>query len=327
MHRAVSSLVATLAVMIVIVVGASAPVTAATGSHASLSKMCGSLSAIPSTYAHVIWIWMENHSESQIIGPPGSTAAKNSPYVNGTLVAACGLATNYHNITHPSLPNYLAATSGSTQGLTKDCLPAKCSNGSASLFGQLKSWRAYEESMPSNCFAANTTLYAPKHNPPAYYKLLGASCQADDVPLGALTTGSLAQDLAKGTLPSFSFITPNLCNDTHGCSTSTGDAWLSKVVPEITASSAYQAGGTALFITWDEGAGGTAGEACATNTTDKSCHVATIVISPYTPGNTTSNSLFNHYSLLRTTEQMLGLPLLGHAADPATLSMRTGFHL
>jgi hypothetical protein len=294
--------VATLAVSVA--VAASTPGVAATQAQAGAATVCGSLSASPSTYAHVIWIWMENQSEGKIIGPPGSAAANASPYVNGSLVPACGVATNYHNITHPSLPNYLAATSGSTQGVSEDCRPAKCSNTAATLFGQATSWRAYEESMPSNCSPNTTTLYVPKHNPPAYYKLLASTCPANDVPLGTLASGAFADDLANGTLPSFSFVTPNLCDDTHSCSISTGDTWLSTWVPEITASPAYQAGNTALIITWDEGTHGTVGESCATNTTDQSCHVAAIVVSPYTVPGTVSNSLFNHYSLLKTTEEM-----------------------
>jgi hypothetical protein len=67
-----------------------------------------------------------------------------------------------------------------------------------------------------------------------------------------------------------------------------------------------------VFITWDEGEGGHSNH-CATNTTDVGCHVATIVISPTTEQGTKSGTLFNHYSLLRTTEQLLGLPLLGLA--------------
>jgi hypothetical protein len=325
MYRALLALVATLAVSIA--VAASGTGVAATQTQAGLSKVCGSLSATPSTYAHVIWIWMENQSEGQIIGPPGSAAAQASPYVNGSLAPACGVATNYHNVSHPSLPNYLAATSGSTQGVSEDCRPAKCSNTAASLFSQVKSWRAYEESMPSNCSPNTTTLYVPKHNPPAYYKQLASTCQANDVSLGTLASGNLTHDLTTGTLPSFSFVTPNLCDDTHDCPISSGDAWLSTWVSRITASPAYQAGNTALIITWDEGTHGTAGESCATNTTDQSCHVAAIVVSPYTVPGTVSNSLFNHYSLLKTTEQMLGLPLLGHAADTATLSMRSAFHM
>jgi hypothetical protein len=53
--------------------------------------------------------------------------------------------------------------------------------------------------------------------------------------------------------------------------------------------------------------------------------VVTIVVSPYTPAGTKSSTVFTHYSLLRTTEQMLGLGLIGHAGDAGTNSMRTAF--
>jgi hypothetical protein len=75
-----------------------------------------------------------------------------------------------------------------------------------------------------------------------------------------------------------------------------------------------------VFITWDEGTGGKNGEACATNTTDASCQVATIIISPSTPAGATSATLFNHYSLLGTTEQLLGLPALGAASSAALMT-------
>ncbi|HVM66563.1 MAG TPA: alkaline phosphatase family protein [Acidimicrobiales bacterium] len=60
-----------------------------------------------------------------------------------------------------------------------------------------------------------------KHNPAAYFAGPGdrAACQADDVPLS-----QFAPDLAAGRLPTFSFVTPNLCDDTHDCSVATGDA-------------------------------------------------------------------------------------------------------
>ena len=70
---------------------------------------------------------------------------------------------------------------------------------------------------------------------------------------------------------------------------------------------------------------GTVGEKCATNKTDESCHIATIVISPSTTPGTRSAVLFNHYSLLRTAEQLLGLPLLGKAASYP--SMAAAFRL
>src|SRR2546429_6741905 len=65
-------------------------------------------------YDHVFVIVMENHSYGQIIG------SSSAPYVNG-LLSSGALATNYSAVSHPSLPNYLALTGGSTYGVTSDC--------------------------------------------------------------------------------------------------------------------------------------------------------------------------------------------------------------
>jgi hypothetical protein len=85
-------------------------------------------------------------------------------------------------------------------------------------------------------------------------------------------------------------------------------------VPKITASATYRAGSTVLFITWDE------------DDNSAGNHVATIVVSPYTVPGTTSPVAFTHYSLLRTTEELLGIRVhLGLAARAP--SMRAAFGL
>ena len=291
---------------------ASSPARAATAP-------CGTMSLSATHYTHVIWLWMENHSYDTIIGP--NTGA---PYVNG-LAGQCGLATNYHNIDHPSLPNYVAATSGlpfsSLKPFESDCNPSrKCSTSASSIFSQASSWKAYEESMPSNCATKDAGEYAVRHNPPPYFtKLTG--CATNDVPYTQLAT-----DLANNTLPAFSFVTPNLIDDMHDGTVAQGDTWLSQNVPAILNSAEYQAGNVALFITWDEGEGGSVSD-CATNTTDVGCHVATLVVSPSTTPGTQSATLFNHYSMLGSTEALLGLPNLA-AGDPAgTTSMLAAFNL
>jgi hypothetical protein len=108
--------------------------------------------------------------------------------------------------------------------------------------------------------------YAVRHNPPPYYTTL-SGCSADDVPYTQLAT-----DLTDSALPAFSFITPNLIDDMHDGTIADGDTWLSGNLPTILNSAEYTSGTTAVFITWDEGTGGKNGEACATNTTDASCH-------------------------------------------------------
>jgi len=255
----------------------------------------------------VIWIWMENHSYGEVIGSP------SAPYLNA-LADECGLATNYHAVAHPSLPNYVAATSGSTQGIADDGGPYQHRLRGASLFTLTRSAASFEEAMPANCAPSSSGLYAVKHNPEAYYVRDRAACLAHDVPLGRPVSGALAQALDSGTLPRFSFVTPDLCNDMHDCDVSTGDRWLRTWVSRITSSKTYRSGTTVLVVTWDEDDG------------SSSNRVATIVVaSSVTPG-TRSAARFTHYSLLRTTEELLGIQkMLGRAVGAP--SMRAAFGL
>jgi len=289
------------------------------GSSASpaASGPCGTASVSSVHYTHVLWIWMENHSYDKIIG------SSSAPYIN-SLAAACGLASNYHNITHPSLPNYVGATSGlSLSGLSPfsgDCGPGgSCNTKAPSIFGETSSWKAYEETMPKNCYTANSGNYYVRHDPPPYFTSL-SNCSTNDVPYT-----QLASDLSSGKLPAFSFVSPNAVDDMHNGTVAQGDTWLSKNVPTILNSSAYKTGTLAVFITWDEGTGGTTGANCAASTTDNSCHVATLVISPSTKTGTNSSALFNHYSLFMTTASLLKLSPLGLAAKAT--SMVTAFNL
>jgi phospholipase C len=284
-------------------------------------RICGTSHASPPhVYRHVVWIWLENKSYDQVVGNGAA------PYINHTLIPGCGLATNYHNITHPSLPNYIAATSGlgyaALGRFASDCAPqGSCTTRARSIFAQVRSWRAYEESMPANCAKRNSGEYAVKHNPPPYYTGL-AGCSSKDVPYARFQ-----RNLRAGTLPAFSFVTPNLCNDSHSCPLTTGDKWLRKQLPGLFESRAYKSGRTAVFITFDEGSD-TLGSSdrCAANTTDAGCRVATIVVSPYTHPGTRSGTLFDHYSLLRTTEQLLGVHRFLGGASHAR-SMRRAFGL
>ncbi len=272
----------------------------------SSARTCGWAQKPNSRVTHVIWIWMENRSFDQVIGSP------SAPFVNA-LARSCGLATNYRAVAHPSLPNYIAATSGGTGGIGDDSPPAAHPLAGASIFGQARSARSYEESMPVNCDAASSGDYAVKHNPEAYYTRIRNACSTNDVPLGTPAAGAFAKALATNALPAFAFVTPNVCDDMHDCPTASGDRWLARWLPKITASPAYRAGDTVVFITWDENDGSNGNQ------------VATIVVSPSTRPGTRSGEAFTHYSLLRTTEELLGLPTLGLASRAA--SMRTAFNL
>jgi phospholipase C len=250
------------------------------------------------TYRHVIWIWMENRSYGQVLGKNGAATHLKS------YARRCGVATRYYAIGHPSLPNYLAGVSGSTGGVTTDCSPSSCLQQRGSIFGQLqnrgRAWRGYAENMRSNCDRASYDGYAARHNPAVYFTPIHARCLKWDVPMGG-SSGRFATALKQRTLPPFAFVTPNLCDDGHDCSTTHADSWLGTWLDRITASPSYAAGHTAVFVTWDEGLDG------STN------RVATVVIAPSVTPGSRDGTHFTHYSLLRTAEQLLGLPLLGHA--------------
>jgi hypothetical protein len=106
----------------------------------------------------------------------------------------------------------------------------------------------------------------------------------------------------------------------HNGTIADGDSWLARHLPAILNSRQYRSGTTAVFITWDERAGGYPVENCVANTTDASCRVATIVVSRSTPAGARSGTLFNHYSLLGTAEQLLGVPRLGQASSYPTMT-------
>lgn len=267
-------------------------------------------SAVPAKWDHIIWIWFENHTHVV-----GTSAA---PYFT-SLANQCGYASNYHGVTHPSLPNYLAATGGSTFGVTDDEAPAAHPINADSIFGQVRSvlnrrWRSYQESMPVNCDLEYLSgYYAVKHNPAAYFTPIRTQCRTDDVPSGTTTSGALLTDLANDATGAFAFVTPNQCSDMHDCSVATGNAWLQAWMGKILASRQWSLGRTAVFVTFDE---------------DDRNHgnvVDMIVVAPSVVAGTRTGTSFTHYSLLRTSEEMLRLPLLGNAASAA--SMRSAFHL
>jgi phosphatidylinositol-3-phosphatase len=268
-------------------------------SSSSRSTTPTSAAILPSRYDHVVWVWMENHRYSEVIGSPAA------PYET-ELAHRYGTATDYHSVGSPSLPNYIGATSGSTHGIDDDAGPSSHSLADDNVFRQVRTAggtaRSFEEHMSSPCETASRGRYAVKHNPAAYYT--GGddrdACQRDDI--------AFSSTLPAGPLPTFAFVTPDLCDDTHDCSVSTGDAWLKTFLAPLLVGDDYAAGRTVIFIVWDE-----------------YTRMPNIVISPTTPRGTVSRTRFNHYSLLRTTEELLGVPLLGKAATAT--SMRAAFDL
>ena len=272
------------------------------------AQPCGRSTTAPTRYKHVIWIVMENHSYSQVIG------SDKAPFEN-RLAHACGLATNYHAVTHPSLPNYLAATGGGTFGVRKDQAPAPKPIAAPTVFSEVtgsgRQWRTYSESMSSNCQPMGRFGYA--RNPAAYFAGSNTRCRRWDVPMGKVHHGNLASALSHNRLPAFSLVVPNLCHSTHRCPVASGDAWLSRWIHRIVTSASYRNGSTAVFLAWDEGK------------RDIGQHIPLIVVSPTSSPGATTSARFDHYSLLRTTADLLGIRPPGYAA--AAASMRGPFGL
>ena len=282
-------------------------VLAPTAAAGPLASACTGRSGPPPTYPHVIVIVMENHSAAQIFGSP------KTPYIT-RVARSCGRAANYEALTHPSLPNYIAMTAGSNGGITTDC--TACRTGVPNIFRQLtrrgRSWRGYAESMPSPCLRADSGRYLMRHNPAVYFLHLRGACRTSDLPMGRPARGALRHALRTNALPAYAFLTPDACHDMHDCPKSAGDAWLRSWLPMILENSSYRNGQLVVFLTFDEGVG-----------VDQ--RVATIVISPYVRAGTVARAHYTHYSLLRTSENLLGLPLLGHARTAVGMRRAFGF--
>lgn len=257
----------------------------------------------PPALSHIVVIIMENRECGQVIGSP------NAPYLTA-LAHRYAQPRAFYGTTHPSLPNYLALTSGLTFGFTDSC--SSCSVRARNLAGQLDaagiSWKAYMQGMPAPCFQGPTAgLYRRRHNPFMFYDDIAhdpARCK-DIVPLT-----QLGVDEAHHALPRFAWITPDLCNDMHDCATKVGDTFLSRLVPPL-----LQAVGPRglVIITWDEG---TTNRGCCSKAAGG--NIPTILAGPTVRPGLRSALRYDAYSILRTIEDSWGLPRLGWAACRCT---------
>lgn len=259
-------------------------------------------------FSHVFEVVMENLSYSSAMATPGFAA----------LAHRYAWAASSYAAAHPSLPNYLALTAGSTFGTTSDCL--SCFVSADNLGAQLSragiSWGAYLQSVSGPCYLGTSYgVYAAKHNPFRYFTDIRSS---PSLCSHLVPFTQLAPELAgpPSSVPRFVWVTPNVCDDGHSCPPSEAAAWLEQFVSQLTASPAWRQGG-ALFVTWDEGAFGDTRRATPQGTvspTGGGGHVLTLVIAPSVPPGTVISTPLSSYALLATVERSLGLPLLGQAA-------------
>jgi len=168
---------------------------------------------------HIFVIMLENHSQSSVIGDV------NAPFMTG-LANTYSMADQYYGVTHPSMPNYIAAIAGDNFGIQDDNDQNVVNLDRTNLVDQLEahhvSWGAYLETLPENKLdrfgpvlpnGSTASLYAKKHNPFVLF---------DDVKNNPARMANikdysqLATDLNSKKAPEFVWISPNQCNDMHG---------------------------------------------------------------------------------------------------------------
>jgi hypothetical protein len=249
--------------------------------------------ALP-TPSHIVIVVEENKASSAIIGN-GS-----APYLN-SLAANGAVMTQSYAVAHPSEPNYLALFSGSTFGLSSDACPVDTGavpNLGSELLAARYSFAGFSEDLPAiGSPVCSAGKYARKHVPWADFSNVPA---ANSLPFRAFDARS---DYAS--LPTVSFIIPNLDNDMHDGSVGQGDAWLASNLSHYANWAA--AHNSLLIVTFDED------DNSANN------QIATVIYGAHVkPGS--YQEPISHYNVLSTIEQMYGLPLTGLAADAPAIS-------
>ena len=234
---------------------------------------------------HVLIVVEENRAYDEIIGSP------DAPYIN-RLARRGMLFTSSHGVTHPSLPNYLALFAGSTFSVASDVCPLELSgdNLASRLQQHGLSFAIYSEALPTagaeDCMHNG---YRRKHNPVAAWKNLKAL---------SLPFSAFPQDYLK--LPTVAWVIPDQRHDMHDGSVAQGDAWLQNKLAGYAEWAASH--NSLLIVTWDE------------DYNSPSNRVATI-FSGQMVRRGSSMQPINHYSVLRTIEEMYGLPPLNDSKN------------
>ncbi len=274
----------------------------------------------------VFVIAFENHDANAIYGN-----SSQAPYINGTLMPKYARSTRFADVlpNDMSEPHYLWMEAGtrtfSDHKFTSndDASSTNSTSSTAHLVTQIKNsgsgltWMSYQEGLNSStgsCPIRSSGFYAAKHNPFVFFQDVAGSppsrtnayCSAHHKPMSAL-----ASDLANGSVASFNFLTPDLCNSMHGASgcpsgssITVGDNWLRRNLPPII--DYVNRNGGVIFLTWDEGD--------STNT------IPFLAIGPNVKTGHASSANHDHSSMLKSIEKILGLPILGTVANASELT-------
>ena len=240
---------------------------------------------------------VENHSLGEM--------RRGLPYVQG-LARRYGYAADYHGLTHPSLPNYLAMVGGSTFGVRDDASPTSHRIHAPTVFGRAlahgSTATVYADAMASRCRTVNGPgRYAVRHNPWTYFVDERSACQGHDLPLRRL-----AGDVDAGALPAVGMVVPDLCHDAHDCALASADRWLRQRIGQVLRGPDWASGHLAVVVTADE---------------DDNHHgnrVLTVVAHPALHGRVVRARL-THLGLARAYADTAGVPAPGNAAGARSL--------
>jgi len=248
---------------------------------------------------HVFLVTEENHDYTGVLD------SASMPYLD-SLARQYGLATQYYANTHPSIGNYFMLGTG--QIITNDdnySTIVTVDNVVRRLRTAGKTWKSYAEDIPSVGYTgADVGRYARKHNT---FALLSDVANDSTERRNLVPFTQFATDLVGGTLPHFSNIVPNLCNDAHDCPLATADAWLRTHIAPLLASATFQRDGL-LVVTFDESEG---------DNTHGGGRIAWVVVSPKAKRGYESTTLYQHQSTLRLTLEALGITQFPGAAAAA----------
>jgi phospholipase C len=266
---------------------------------AAFSLLTVSAHAAPS-FSKVLIVVLENANYE---------SAVSQPFMKD-FAARGALLTNYHGIGHPSQPNYVALAAGTRAGVNGDGnVTLDLKNIADLLEAKGKTWKAYAEGYPGSCFLGSSTgAYARKHVPFLSFRNITS---VDARCANIIDASAFPADVAQGTVPNYSFFVPDLNNDGHDTDISTADGWLTQNIGPLLSNAAFMKG-TLVVITFDED------EYFVRDGVMVNNHVYTALVGDSVAPGSTSNAAYDHYSLLRTVEDGLGLGTLGQNDARAT---------
>ena len=273
------------------------------------------------SFDYIVTILMENNGLCDILTTTlGGCLGTGSGAYMTSLGTTYSLATHYTAITHPSEPNYIALTGGSTSGITSDgncCFQLSGPNIIDRIEASGRTWKAFAEDATGSGTCNFMPPRAADHFPFLEFSDMNTASRCSDFLTATSPNDPEFISVLNGSNPpNFLWLTPNDTDNMHSSSISVGDSYLASLVPQILSSSTFKTKNAALFIVFDEGS-----DSCPSSPSGDCVYA--MWAGPAAKQAFTSNARYNHYSFLKTLETVWSLPSL--TANDAGASAMTEF--